>query len=217
MEFPITLLPSQWARMVSTPMLLALLCLCACMAACAPQPTSDRERARDVFRTAIAKAYAASPGLIVVQPAYAGLPDNPYDALQTGPYFAFSTDVAGFDHSIQGFATADGRSVLARNSAGMGDFLVAARVADVVSTASVESLVERVRWIYRTRVGGRLISFHPSIPDVAPAMHFDPVSLAFSLTYYTEEPRETGSLLTYKSELRGRVGEPFTFLMERVQ
>ncbi len=171
-----------------------------------------------MFRRAIAKAYDVSPADVVVQPACAGLPENAFEPLQTGPFFALRADISGYEPGPQGFATADGRSLFARDSAAMGDLLAAAKVGGSESTPSVESVLERVRWIYRRDPGGRPVSFHPLKPEVtAPTMQFDPASRQFSLIYYTEEPRETGVVLTYRMQLQGKFGEAFKFSVEDVR
>lgn len=122
--------------------------------------------ARAAFARDIASAYDVAERLVVVQPRYPGLPDNPFDALETPPFHAVRADWPGMDPGPRGYAAVDGRTVSVRNPAAIADLLEAAGVN--LSPPSDTAIVRRLMWLYQAEPAGRLIDDHPTIGQVQP-------------------------------------------------
>ncbi|MCZ4291532.1 hypothetical protein [Hoeflea alexandrii] len=129
------------------------------------QASDAFEQARAAFARTVAAAYPTAQDKTVVQPQYSGLPDNPYDELETPPFFAFRADWPGMDPGPRGFATADGRAIVARHSGAIRDLLEAAGTAH--SPVPAEAVVRRLMWLYQPDPGNRLITWHPVQSRVA--------------------------------------------------
>lgn len=117
-------------------------------------------QARAHFQRAVADAYAQPLDAVKVQPVYAGLPDNPYDALKTGDLYAVRADWPGQDPGPGGFAAASGELAYAKHPKGLQALMKAAHVLDPATSLSAEQLVARVAWVYSGF--GKPTDFHPS-------------------------------------------------------
>lgn len=102
--------------------------------------------ARQFFHNEVTQAYDADG--VVVQPWFPGLPDNPYDKLRTGPFFAVRADWKGQNLGPRGFAAADGRVVFARGHRGVWDLLQACQVFDG-EPRPLPEIIERLAWVYQ--------------------------------------------------------------------
>ncbi len=150
--------------------------------------------------------------MVVVQPVYPGLPDNPYEALATGPFYAVRADFPTYDPGPPGFASADGRTVFAyggtvqaRGGRGLGPLLAAADAEKL----SAEAVVRRLMWIFQPGAWHRLIVSHPQRKEVAPPRRQDAGGVAgadgaAAFTWYFTRPGPTGLISVYRADFRLR-------------
>lgn len=110
---------------------------------------SDIETAREHYRKAVAAAFAVPVKQLTVQPVYVGLPDNPYEPLQTGDLYAVRADWDGANPGAAGFAGADGRVAFARHPEGVKALLLACDVRDETKMRPLKEIVQRLAWVYR--------------------------------------------------------------------
>lgn len=158
-------------------------------------PRRSLDAARDAYAAAIAQAYGVPSGEVVVQPVFAGLPDNPLDALATPPFFAVRADWPGTDPGPRGFAAADGRTVCAKSPAAIADLLEAAGAKR--RPAPVVALVRRLMWMYQPSSSNRLLESHPRRADVvAPTLVHDDTGLR--MRWYVERGGTSGWLGVYR-------------------
>ena len=108
----------------------------------------DLARARQVFHQEIAQAYGVESSAVTVQPQYPGLPDNPYDDLRIGDFFAFRADWKGQDPGPRGFAASDGRVIFAQGNRGVWELLRECQVFGPQPLPLLK-IVERLAWVYR--------------------------------------------------------------------
>lgn len=180
------------------PTLLIIFCPSLNMAA---ETARELAAARDVFHRDILSVCQIRGKAITVQPAYAGLPDNPYDALRTGPYFAFRADLSHGAPGIHGFATADGRSAFAQGGHGVEGFLQACGVwrSAGAHPMAVGDVVQRLLWIYLPKPAARLIEGHPVHREIVPPrMDLETRTGACRITFFVTKTGLTGSVLAHQ-------------------
>lgn len=148
------------------PMKRALFCLLLMLQTTTCLAIEPLACARKAFAQVMAAVYGVDIENMVVQPQHPGLPDNPYDALATPPFFAFRADWPGMDPGPRGFAAADGRVVATRSADAIRDLLEAAGMAQ--SPPPAEAIVRRLMWLYQPNPGDRLITSHPEKLKVTP-------------------------------------------------
>ena len=158
--------------------------------------SEDHDAARAVFAEAVAAEFGVGSHEVIVQPRYAGLPDNPYDALAAGPYLAFEATLPALDLMLRGFATPDGRAILGRNTGDMADFLSFAGLSE--RPVQAEDLARRLMWIFETETGTQLISGHPRIAAVVPPAVKVLPDGGIEISWFVTTPGNTGYIDTYR-------------------
>ncbi|BBK41222.1 hypothetical protein STVA_12420 [Allostella vacuolata] len=154
--------------------------------------------AREAFARDVAKAYGIARQTVLVQPQYPGLPDNPYDALETPPFLALSAGWPGMASGPSGFAAADGRTVSARNPAAITDLLAAAGIG--LRPPPRTDIVRRLMWLYQPDPGNRLIDAHPRIDQVTPPIIEHAADGAVRLSWFVERGGRTGWVGVFRAD-----------------
>ncbi len=155
-----------------------------------PPMADSLAQARTHYQRAIADAYTQPLDAVKVQPAHAGLPDNPYDALKTGDLYAVRADWPGQDPGPAGFAAANGDLAYAKHPQGLQALIRAARVLDPDQALPTPDLVARVAWVY---VGfGKPVEFHPAKGPLGPPT-LPRADGGATLTYHALSTGNTGS------------------------
>ena len=112
-------------------------------------PASDLDAAREHYRQAVAAAFGIAAAKITVQPVHVGLPENPYEHLQTGDLFALRADWPGADPGPAGFASAKGQVAFAKHPDKVKTLLLACEVRDEKKMLPLDDIVRRLAWVYR--------------------------------------------------------------------
>lgn len=183
-------------------------CLLLMISGAAAEPADGLAAARDAFRRDIAVAYQEPPRMVVVQPVHRGLPDNPFEGLATGPFYAVRADFPTYDPGPQGFASADGRTVFAyggtvqaRGGRGLKPFLEAVDAERLPADA----VARRLMWIFQPGAWHRLIVSHPQLAEVAPPRrHETQADGGAAFTWYFTRPGPTGLIFVYRADFRLR-------------
>lgn len=168
------------------------------MSTSAAQASDAFGEARAAFARGIAAAYDIAPAVPTVQPRHPGLPDNPYDALETPPFFAFRADWPGMDPGPRGFAAADGRIVAARSADAIRGLLEAAGMAQ--SPPPANAIVRRLMWLYQPDPANRLIEWHSRQVQVAPPVVERNTDGAIRIVWFVERGGRTGFVGVYRAE-----------------
>lgn len=187
--------------------LVAALCISGCgtpsPAPPSPEPAMDtpdatstpRDEARARFQAAVASAFGVDPASVTVQPVHAGLPDNPYDALQTGALYALRADFPGADPGPAGFASPDGQVAFARHPRGLAALMMAVGLTDEAPPSMpLDAIVERVTWAHPSF--GKATNFDPVRGTPLPAASLEPSPEgrgAKRLTWHAVRAGATGS------------------------
>jgi hypothetical protein len=148
---------------------------------------SDIETARERYRKAVAEVYGVALKKITVQPVSVGLPDNPYEPLQTGDLYAVRADWEGADPGAAGFAAADGRVAFAKYSEGVRTLLLACGVRDEKKMLPLKEVIRRLAWVYR--------GAGEPVEGVEHEHHVERDDAGVTILYYTRHAGETGVII----------------------
>lgn len=168
----------------------------------------EHDAARKAFSSALAETYHIPAREITVQPVHAGLPDNPYDPLKTGAFFALRADWPGNDPGPAGFAAADGRTAFIRHPDGVRALLEACRISDPQMSLPLDDIIKRLAWIYR----------HAGDPVELPRREAEIRRSAdgIRIIYQTVTAGGTGSLVYSQVEISLPPSGPTTFHIHKI-
>ncbi len=163
----------------------------------------DLARAREAFRKEVAVAYDVAAEKITVHPMHPGLPDNTYDTLKTGPWFAVRADIPGPDPGPRGFATADGKTAHGKAFHG------GAALLDSMRELPAAEIVRRLMWMNLPGTSSRLIDGHPQHAEVVPPA-IDSTGGNFTLTWFVEKAGNTGVVQIFRFQYTALKDKPIT-------
>ena len=169
---------------------------------------SELARAREFFRQEIVLAYGVQLANVKVQPEYPGLPDNPYESLRTGPFFALRADWPGQDPGPTGYATADGRVVFAKGHQGVGELLKACGVFEPERRLPFPEVLNRLAWVYR--------AFGEPVEGPKHQSTFERDGDRVRIVWYTRAAGATGSIRFTKISLETTTGGSTSVRFETV-
>ncbi|MCB1445658.1 MAG: hypothetical protein KDJ87_07620 [Rhizobiaceae bacterium] len=140
-----------------------------------------------------------------MRPLYPGLPDNPYDELNTPPFFALGASWPDTAPGPQGFAAADGRTIILRDLDGIAAFLAAAR--KMSATPRALNIVRRIMWLYQADPANRLIENHPRLAAVRPPQIAWSPDGGLDATWFVERGGQTGWIGVFRADFHFMPGE----------
>lgn len=171
--------------------------------ATSPSIADDLALAREAFRRDIAVAYEIDVEKITVQPVHAGLPDNPFDALKTGPFFALRADFPGRDPGLGGYASAGGITIFAKGYKGAEALMEACGVWRETLLLPVGEIVSRLEWMFHAGVPVRVLDGHPVHEEVSEPTFHRGENNEFEIRYFVERFGPTGLVTCSRISYRG--------------
>lgn len=180
------------------PIFLLFVCFLIC-----PTYADELKQAREAFRRDVAVAYAINVNNITVQPVHAGLPDNPFDALKTGPFFALRADFPGNDPGPCGFASSGGITVFAKGFKGAGALMEACGVWQETLLLPVGEIVKRLEWMFHAGSPVRMLEAHPGHQEVSEPTFHRGEKNEFEIRYFVERFGPTGLVTCSRIIYRG--------------
>lgn len=180
----------------------AISLLSVCFLTCLAN-ADEMSRARDAFRRDIAAAYEIDVDKITVQPVHAGLPDNPFDALKTGPFFALRADFPGHDPGPGGYASSGGITVFAKGFQGAEALMEACGVWSEALLLPVGEIVSRLEWMVHAGAPVRVLEAHPDHEEVSEPTFHRGENNEFEIRYFVERFGPTGLVTCSRISYRG--------------